>query len=159
MLSIHKVSIGPSNTTHFRSGVSAKANSLKVLATIPSVHCRGKKEEEETCFVKLHLAVKIQKHSEFLGLICTVKMELKDVCVLKYLMRHWVKLSKKLAHGNGFGVHSPINDLLFLSIAMFIHKSQGISQHMQNFGLCSKRLSYQHKTIKAKKQIYNEYKK
>ena len=38
MFSIHKASIGPSNTTHLRSGVSVDANSRKVLATIPSVH-------------------------------------------------------------------------------------------------------------------------
>lgn len=38
MLSIHNVSIGPSNTTHFRSGVSADANSRNVFATMPSVH-------------------------------------------------------------------------------------------------------------------------
>lgn len=38
MLSIHRVSIGPSKITHLRSGVSDNANSLKVLAIIPSVH-------------------------------------------------------------------------------------------------------------------------
>ena len=39
ILSIHSVSIGPSNNTHLRSGVSVEANSRNVLATIPSVHC------------------------------------------------------------------------------------------------------------------------
>lgn len=39
MLSIHRVSMGPSKITHLRSGVSASANSLKVVATTPSVHC------------------------------------------------------------------------------------------------------------------------
>lgn len=38
MLSIHRVSMGPSKITHLRSGVSDNANSLKVLAIIPSVH-------------------------------------------------------------------------------------------------------------------------
>lgn len=65
MLSIHKVSMGPSNTTHFRSGVSDKANSLKVLATIPSVHWGRKRVG------KLSLQdykVIIRKHFKFLGL-------------------------------------------------------------------------------------------
>ena len=38
MFSIHRASMGPSNTTHFLSGVSVEANSRNVLATIPSVH-------------------------------------------------------------------------------------------------------------------------
>ena len=38
MFSIHSASIGPSNITHFLSGVSADANSRNVLATTPSVH-------------------------------------------------------------------------------------------------------------------------
>lgn len=38
MLSIHRVSMGPSKMTHLRSGVSDNANSLKVVATTPSVH-------------------------------------------------------------------------------------------------------------------------
>lgn len=39
MFSIQTASTGPSNNTHFLSGVSVEANSLKVFATIPSVHC------------------------------------------------------------------------------------------------------------------------
>lgn len=129
MLSIHKVSIGPSKTTHFRSGVSAKANSLKVLATIPSVHCRGKKEQESSlCKTALNTeSVRTLQMSEF---------------AVQYLMRHWVKLPKELAHGNGLGVYSPINDLLLLPVAVFVHKGENIRQHVQNFGLPSKRLSY-----------------
>lgn len=38
MFSIQIASIGPSKMTHFRSGVSADANSRKVLAVTPSDH-------------------------------------------------------------------------------------------------------------------------
>ena len=40
MFSIQRASIGPSKITHFLSGVSVEANSRKVLATTPSVHCK-----------------------------------------------------------------------------------------------------------------------
>lgn len=48
MLSIHSVSIGPSNTTHLRCGVSDDANSRKVLATIPSVHFNEKEKKHHS---------------------------------------------------------------------------------------------------------------
>ena len=38
MFSIHTASIGPSNVTHFRSGVSVDANSRNVFAMMPSDH-------------------------------------------------------------------------------------------------------------------------
>ena len=42
MFSIQTASMGPSNTTHLRSGVSVDANSRNVLAVIPSDHCNLK---------------------------------------------------------------------------------------------------------------------
>ena len=40
MLSIHRVSMGPSKMTHLRISVWSEAYSRKVLATTPSVHYR-----------------------------------------------------------------------------------------------------------------------
>ena len=38
--------MGPSKMTHLRSGVSAEANSRKVLATTPSVHCNTQRHSQ-----------------------------------------------------------------------------------------------------------------
>ena len=42
MFSIHTASMGPSNTTHFRPGISLEANSRKVFAVTPSDHWKIK---------------------------------------------------------------------------------------------------------------------
>ena len=50
MFSIQMASIGPSNTTHFLSGVLEDANSRNVLATMPSDHW----ESTTSSFIKLN---------------------------------------------------------------------------------------------------------
>ena len=47
MFSIHTASIGPSNTTHFLSGVSVDANSRNVTAVIPSDHYKYNKTHDQ----------------------------------------------------------------------------------------------------------------
>lgn len=69
MLSIHRVSMGPSKITHLRSGVSASANSLKVVATTPSVHCPWEWDRSRVNLTASHRNPSLGSPSRFTGLL------------------------------------------------------------------------------------------
>lgn len=71
-----------------------------------------------------------------------------------HLVRDGIELAKELTHGDGLGIDGAIDHPLLLVVATLVHEGQRVCEHMQHFGLASKRLPNKHepKAIQQTKQ-------